>query len=254
MIDLSDWTPVTTGESGAFVYRSPDGSRYVKTGTVDLEAERDRMEWLAAQYIPGPTVLEWSSGPKGQMLVTSAVVGVPADQLDANDLGKAWSAIADMVRRLHELPTTSCPFTRGLAEMMALARDAVARDVVNPDFLHDADRSVPARELLARVQSQEQARLAEENADLAVCHGDLCLPNIVVAPEDFSVAGFIDVGRLGLADRHADLALLFANSRETWPEDVRADAAQALFEDTYGRPADPQRLEFYTQLDPLTWG
>lgn len=254
MIDLSAWEPVATGESGATVYRSPDRSRYAKTGGDDLEDERDRIEWLNAQHIPAATFLEWDTGPRGPVLVTSAVNGIPADQLNAEDLDRAWSAIADVVRRLHAIPTADCPFTRDLATTMALARAVVARDAVNPDFLPDRDREVPAAALLARVIAQLPERLVQEPGDLVVCHGDLCLPNILIVPADFSVAGFIDLGRLGLADRHADLALLFANSREIWPEETRADTAHARFLDSYGRPADPERLEFYLQLDPLTWG
>ncbi|QCH23841.1 Aminoglycoside 3'-phosphotransferase [Mycobacteroides salmoniphilum] len=188
------------------------------------------------------------------MLVTSAVEGIPADQLNADDLDRAWSAIAEAVRRLHAIPTADCPFTRDLATTMSLARDVVERGAINQDFLPERDRRVSAAELLARVIAQLPERLAQEPGALVVCHGDLCLPNILIVPGDFSVAGFIDLGRLGLADRHADLALLFANSRETWPEDTRAGAAHARFPDSYGTPADPGRLEFYLQLDPLTWG
>lgn len=108
--------------------------------------------------------------------------------------------------------------------------------------------------MLFRVTAQLAERLAQEPGDLVVCHGDLCLPNIMISPQDFSVAGFIDLGRLGVADRHADLALLFANSRETWTEGARAVTAQARFLDAYGTPADPERLAFYLRLDPLTWG
>ncbi|WP_134087166.1 aminoglycoside 3'-phosphotransferase [Mycobacteroides salmoniphilum] len=253
LIDLSAWEPVTTGESGAAVYRSPDRSRYAKTGGDELEDERDRIEWLNAQRIPAPSVLEWATGPCGPVLVTSAVEGIPADQLNADDLDRAWSAVAEAVRLLHAIPTADCPFTRDLATTMALARDVVERGAVNPDFLPERDRRVSAAELLARVIAQLPERLAQEPGALVVCHGDLCLPNILIVPGDFSVAGFIDLGRLGLADRHADLALLFANSRETWPEDTRAGAAHARFLDSYGTPADPGRLEFYLQLDPLTW-
>ncbi|CPU63875.1 Probable streptomycin phosphotransferase [Mycobacteroides abscessus] len=130
----------------------------------------------------------------------------------------------------------------------------MARDAVNPDFLSDEDRVRPATELLCRVVAELPQRLAQEAGDLVVCHGDLCLPNIVIAPGDFSVAGFIDLGRLGLADRHADLALLFANARETWPGDgwVTA-AARERFLNRYGAPTDPERLAFYLRLDPLTW-
>ncbi|OHU19333.1 APH(3'') family aminoglycoside O-phosphotransferase [Mycobacteroides franklinii] len=254
LIDLSAWEPVTTGESGARVYRSPDHLRYAKTGGTDLAAERDRIEWLSSQQIPGPSGLEWSTAPGGPVLITSAVAGVPADQLDADDLDRAWPAIADAVRRLHSLPATCCPFSRDLAATVALARDVVARHAVNPDFLPDEDREIPAQQLLSRITVQLAERLAEEPGDLVVCHGDLCLPNIMISPQDFSVAGFIDLGRLGVADRHADLALLFANSRETWTEEARAVTAQARFLDAYGTPADPERLAFYLRLDPLTWG
>lgn len=153
-------------------------------------------------------MLEWATTSDGPLLITSAVPGVPADQLDSEDLGRAWSGIAAAVRDLHALPTAGCPFSRGLAAMATLARDVVARDAVNPDFLTDEDRERPATELLCRVVAELPRRLAQEPDDLVVCHGDLCLPNIVIAPGDFSVAGFIDLGRLGLADRHADLALL----------------------------------------------
>ncbi|WP_162294297.1 APH(3'') family aminoglycoside O-phosphotransferase [Mycobacteroides abscessus] len=255
LIDLSAWEPIVTGESGACVYRSPDGSRYAKKGGADLAGERDRIEWLSAQRIPGPSVLEWATTSDGPLLITSAVPGVPADQLDSEDLGRAWSAIAAAVRDLHALPTAGCPFSRGLAAMATLARDVVARDAVNPDFLTDEDRERPATELLCRVVAELPRRLAQEPDDLVVCHGDLCLPNIVIAPGGFSVAGFIDLGRLGLADRHADLALLFANARETWPGDgwVTA-AAHERFLNRYGASADPERLAFYLRLDPLTWG
>lgn len=200
-------------------------------------------------------MLEWATTPDGPLLITSAVPGVPADQLDSEDLGRAWSAIAAAVRDLHALPTAGCPFSRDLAAMATLARDVVARDAVNPDFLSDEDRVRPATELLCRVVAELPQRLAQEAGDLVVCHGDLCLPNIVIAPGDFSVAGFIDLGRLGLADRHADLALLFANAGETWPGDgwVRA-AARERFLNRYGAPTDPERLAFYLRLDPLTWG
>ncbi|MFI7655532.1 APH(3'') family aminoglycoside O-phosphotransferase [Streptomyces albidoflavus] len=252
------WVPVAAGESGAAVFRSADGARYAKCvgpgGVAELAEERDRAGWLGGQGVPGPRVLDWRDGEAGACLVTGAVPGVSADQVSAGQLGAAWGRIAEAVRRLHEVPVSTCPFGRRLDAMVAVAREVVARDAVNPEFLPDEQRGTPGPELLDRLTGQLARRREEEAADLVVCHGDLCLPNIVLDPETLDVAGFIDLGRLGVADRHADLALLLANARETWPDEKRARDADAAFAERYGLAPDPGRLRFYLHLDPLTWG
>ncbi|GAA2661448.1 APH(3'') family aminoglycoside O-phosphotransferase [Streptomyces aculeolatus] len=260
-----DWTPVTTGESGAAVFRSADGSRYAKcvsatdatgtTGTVaELAAERDRVTWLAGQGVPGPRVLDFHADDTGARLVTTAVAGVPADRLPPEDLRASWGRIAEAVRALHALPAASCPYRWDLDAVMALARDVVARGAVHPEFLPEEQQGTPPEELLARLEPQLPRRRKEAADDTVVCHGDLTLPNIVLDPDTGSVAGFIDLGRLGLADRHTDLALLFTHARETWPDEAEARARDADFAAGYGTAPDPDRLRFYLHLDPLTWG
>lgn len=221
------------------MFRSPDGARYAKYGPADdLAAERDRVEWLTAQDFPGQRVLDWRITDEGACLVTSAVRGVPADRLSRDDLRKTWPSIAEVLGRLHALP--GCPFSRDLSLMYAKAADVVARDAVNPDFLPEDQVGTPPAELLARLTPELDLRHRQEAEQTVVCHGDLTLPNIVVDPATLTVTGFVDLGRLGLADPHADYALLFATAGET--------PRTGLFD------ADPDRLRFYLHLDPLTWG
>lgn len=245
------WEPVTGGESGDPVFRSADGSRYAKRGRADLLArERDRIQWLSANGIPGPAVLDWQADGDHALLVTSAVRGVPADAVSSTELWRAWPSIAEAVRQLHALP--ACPFRRDLARMFALAQDVVGRGAVNPEFLPVEQQDTPPDELLARLAADLDSWLARE--ELVVCHGDLCLPNIVLEPGTFAFAGFVDLGRLGLADRYADISLLLANSRETWPDEAQAAAADEAFARHYGITLDAPRQRFYLHLDPLTWG
>ncbi|MFD6275790.1 APH(3'') family aminoglycoside O-phosphotransferase [Streptomyces sp. NPDC060209] len=253
-----DWLPVTAGESGARVFRGADATRYAKCvparDAADLLAERDRIAWLSGRGVPGPRVLDWSSGDAGACLVTSAVPGVPADQVPAEELRVSWERIADAVRRLHEVPVSRCPFRRGLDAMVAVARDVVARGAVNPEFLPVEQQHTPPTQLLTRLTRQVPRRRDQEVADTVVCHGDLCLPNIILDPQTLNVSGFIDLGRLGPADRYADLALLFADARETWVDEEQARAADMAFAERYGIALDHDRLRFYLHLDPLTWG
>lgn len=257
MRHFAEWEPIAAGESGAKVYRAPDGSCYAKcvpaTQADSLVEERDRLLWLGAEGIPCAPVVDWLDDAHCAVLVSGTVKGISADMLDADDLESAWPSIADAVRTLHALPPALCPFDRGLSRMHAIASDVVGRGAVHPEFLADEDRGVPPRLLLHRLDSEVAQRLEQEAADPVVCHGDLCLPNILISPEDRSVAGFIDVGRLGTADRHADLALLLANARETWPDEPTARAADEQFSQRYEFSLDPERLSFYLRLDPLTW-
>ncbi|MFF0448889.1 APH(3'') family aminoglycoside O-phosphotransferase [Streptomyces sp. NPDC004609] len=256
--DGVSWEPVTSGESGARVFRSADGSRYAKCvsapGTTSLEEERDRTDWLHGRGVPGPPVLDWRVSADAACLVTGAVEGIPADRVPARSLDAAWGPIADAVRRLHDLPVRRCPFSRDLTRMFAAARDVVARGAVNPEFLPVEQQTTPPGVLLARLALQLERRLEQEAAETVVCHGDLTLPNIILDPETSAVRGFIDLGRLGRADPHADLALLFATARETWADGARSDAAEDAFARRYGIAVDRDRERFYLHLDPLTWG
>lgn len=250
------WLRVEGGESGAAVHRRADGAAFAKCvgpeGVDDLRGERDRISWLAGTGIPGPSVLGWSSSDRGACLVTTAVPGVPASELPSRALLTAWPSIVGTLRRLHELPATTCPFERRLATMFRIAEDVVGRDAVNPEFLGEEQRGRPAAELLAGLRAELGERLREEPGDLVVCHGDACLPNILVDPQTLVCTGLIDLGRLGTADRHADLALLLATARESWTGDDERLAEQLLGE-RYAPGVDGDRLRFYLHLDPLTW-
>lgn len=255
--DGADWLPVESGESGAAVLRDEAGGRYVKvvpSSRVDeLAAERDRIAWLASVGIPGPSVIEWRLTAHGGALVTSAVEGVPADRLDAAGLRAAWPAIADILRRLHAVPVSDCPYGRGVDGMMTAARATVAEDRVQTEFLPVALQDVPPSRILADLESELPRRIVQEQAEAVVCHGDFCLPNILIAPDGSHVAGLIDVGRLGRADPYADIALLLANARETWPDESTARRADEDFAARYGIDLDSARQDFYLRLDPLTW-
>jgi len=239
------------------VFHDVKASRYAKVVPLaaadELAAERDRIIWLGSVGLPAASVVEWRLTDEGACLVTSAVAGVPADRLAADELRSAWPGIVGAVRALHDLAVSECPFSRELAEMMMLARDTVATGRVQPEFLPVDLQDVPPSTILDRIESELQQRSAQESRDRVVCHGDLCLPNVLVDPETMRVTGMIDLGRLGRADPYADIALLLANARETWRDESSARQADREFAESYGISLDSERQRFYLLLDPLTW-
>jgi kanamycin kinase len=80
--------------------------------------------------------------------------------------------------------------------------------------------------------------------DLVVCHGDYCLPNVLVA--DGRASGFVDLGELGVADRWWDLAVgswsITWNLGPGWEES---------FLHAYGVSRDEGRIAFFRLLYDL---
>jgi streptomycin 3"-kinase len=224
-------------------------------GRVELEGELQRIAWLSEFDQSSAEVVDWLTSPTGACLVTTALPGVAASELTESQLSQAWASIVTTLRRLHELPLERCPFERRLHTMLAKAQDVVRLSALNPQFLDPQDRALSPHALLQRVLGQSERRQIEVSNDLVVCHGDACLPNFMVGPDTMDCVGVVDLGRLGVADRYVDLALLVGNARPHWSSVVGAEDALTGFATAYGLAClDDHRLSYYLQLDPLTWG
>jgi aminoglycoside phosphotransferase len=195
--------------------------------------------------LPVPEVVDSGAAGDVRWLVTTAVPGRPASAgWPVEQHGAVVDALADVARALHALPVDDCPFDRGLAVTVDAARHAVRAGLVDLDDLDDERAGWTADRLLAEL---EATRPADE--DPVVCHGDLTPANVLVDPGALVVTGLVDVGGLGRADRHRDLALI---TREL-TDDAFGPGAVARFLRRYGGPApDPDRLAFYRLLDEFS--
>lgn len=203
---------------------------YLKTARphpeIDLPGEAARSDW-AGHWLPTPRTLdrgrlEMADGPV-DWLLTAALPGTTAIDVRSTativELGRA-------LRHLHDtLPVADCPWTWSVAERLRMLQI-------------DLGRPVP---------SAAQVLAGSPPLDLVVCHGDACNPNFLI--DQGRCSGYVDLGMLGVADRHADLApavlSLGWNFGDLVPE---ADQRLALFERGYAMDIDRAKLTFYTDL------
>lgn len=218
--------------------------RYLKVAEAawhpSLREEIRRMEWAGA-WLPVPEVLE--SGTEGGVdwVLTRALPGVPAtDGSLTSDPARLVPLLAEGLRRFHRAPAERCPFDFRLDRALEVAREGLERGLVDPDRDFHAEFVHLTAE--AAVATLEADRPAAE--DLVVCHGDYCLPNVLI--DDGRAAGFVDLGELGVADRWWDLAVA------TWSLDWNLEPGwQGDFLEAYGVEPDPERTRYFRLLYDL---
>ncbi len=220
---MTNWEPVSGGQSGARVWRGPGVHRKEGDAT-EIAAEAARLVWLGGRGIPCPAVVSHDPG----VLVTTTVPGRSgASAWPAALRPRLADALADLLRSLHAVPTADCPFDRSLAVTVAAATAAV----VDLGDLDEERRGWTTERL---VQELHRTRPADE--DLVVCHGDPTRENVLF-DDAGRLTGIVDVGLLGVADRYADLAIA---ARNFGPRLLRH----------YGiAEPDREKLAFYRLLD-----
>ncbi|WP_136520666.1 aminoglycoside 3'-phosphotransferase [Cellulomonas telluris] len=233
-------TPVWVNELGGLTFRV-GGDRYAKwvaagTPEIDLTAEAARLTW-AAPFTTVPRVLDQGADDEGAWLVTAAIDGRSAvDPLWLARPAEAATAIGRGLRALHDaLPVGECPFAWS-------AHDRLTRALQNLDAGDTPAAWSPEHRGMSAAEARYRLTDTPDPDLLVVCHGDACAPNTLLA-DDGAVAGHVDLGRLGVADRWADLAVA------AWSIDWNhGPGYDRHVYDGYGIEPDPDRIAYYRLL------
>lgn len=245
---FADWHIrfVYSYDSGSATYRLDRNgeARYLKVARADLEpgirSEVPRMKWAAGR-LPVPRVIDDGFIDDVEWLLTAAIPGDPATHPSlVADPRTLVPLLALGLRAFHDTPTHECPFDFRLDAALTVVRDRVARGRVDPArHFHPEHRGLTVERALERLETMRR-----RGEDVVVCHGDYCLPNVIV--EAGRVNGYVDLGELGLADRWWDLAS--ATWSVTWN---LGPGWEETFLRAYGVEPDPERTAYFRLLYDL---
>lgn len=242
------WHSISSGESGARVFRIawPDSSAcYLKIADAawqreELLAETERLQWLQRR-LPVPEVCAFSTDNERSFLLLSEVPGLEScDETLKRDIPTVVRLLAEGLRLIHSVKIADCPFDRRLPYMIALAKRRVEAGLVDEADFDGQRKGTWANELFKILLKSRP-----EGEDVVFTHGDYCLPNILMEPSPLHIAGFIDWGRAGIADRYQDLALAARSVNRNF-----GPGWEPLLWDAYGlQTVDTAKIEFYQLLD-----
>jgi aminoglycoside 3'-phosphotransferase-2 len=255
--------PIRIGRSAATVLRFDKpgaATRYLKYGpdselggrTRSLAGEAERLAWMGAHGLPVPAVEALIEHEGRAFLLLAAVEGFNAAEC-AQPASAIVETLAAGLRLLHGLDARGCPFDAGIAAQIEHACRRLAAGLVDERDFDAAHAGWSATDLFHELVATRPA-----GEDLVFTHGDYCLPNVILRGPTLGgpmvegptlrgprLAGFVDVGRAGLADPNRDLALasrsIAANLGAAWV---------APFFAHYGlAQPDLAKLAFYRLID-----
>ena len=232
------------GESGARVARvlMPGGDvAYLKYAfcafAEEIREEHRRMGWLKPRARI-PEVISYTSTSDVTILLTKDLVGRNAADASNADPATIVAGMARALRELHSISPKECPFDERLHLRLKLAFTRMEADLVDEEDFDQARLGMRARDVY-----EQLLRQMPEAEQLVVTHGDACPENFIFRGDAF--VGFVDCGRVGLADKYQDLALASRNIDAVFGPEL----ADRFFIE-YGEP-NPNlfKIEYYRILD-----
>jgi aminoglycoside 3'-phosphotransferase-2 len=205
----------------------------------ELAGEAARLTWLQSTGLRGPDLITFVREDGYDWLLMHALAGRDLASQASLAPRTRVSLLASALRSLHAIDVGSCPFDHRWHLRLDAAERRMRTGLVDEDDFDPERTGMSALSLFSDLSG-----MAVDDEDLVVTHGDACLPNFV-ASDDGALSGFIDCGRLGVADRYQDIALACRS--------IASNFGQALvqpFCDDYGLVLpDVNKIKRYQMLD-----
>ena len=248
---------VTIGCSGNEVFhvgRHNKPNSYLKIApqhqNPDLTAEKSKLDWLQGK-LPVPQVEAFTTTGTHTYLLLSEVPGlISCAPAFADKVPAVIRALAEGMRTIHALSINDCPFDQRLDTMLDSARYRTEQGLVDTADFDEARQGEQPADLITFLQTHRPLE------DIVLTHGDYCLPNVLIDHATTHISGFIDLHRVGIADRYQDIALAvhslvynFGSNANIQTKISDANLAEMLYAE-YGldKPYH-DRVEYYQVLD-----
>ncbi|MFC5528725.1 APH(3') family aminoglycoside O-phosphotransferase [Cohnella yongneupensis] len=236
------------GHSGSAVYRVngfKGGAAYLKISPSEwdttLRSEMEALSWLSGKA-PVPELLFYEQVNGMDYMLTSEVIGQDASrEAHLSKPDQLVRLYAEGIKLLHSLPIEGCPLDQSLRHKLAEGERRVREGKVDEADLEEENEQRKPIDIYSQLLEKRPT-----HEDLVFTHGDYCLPNIII--DGNRIAGFIDLGRAGVADRYQDIALAIRSLRHNYG----SDRYKSAFIEAYGiGELDEDKVDYYILLDEL---
>ena len=239
------------GMSSSKVYIFNDMVLKVQEVNEESKTEYDIMKWDAVKDVV-PNVLAYEVVENTSYLIMSKMDGkMLCSEEYMHNPRKLVKVMADGLKHLWSIDVSNCPCDYSLDKKLQMAKYNVENGLVDMDNCqpdtYGEKGFANSEELLEWLYDNKP------DEELVLAHGDYCLPNIFGEGNEFK--GFIDVGKMGKADKWQDIALGYRSLKNNIKgvyNGVKYDYfnPDILFEEL-GIEPDWEKIKYYILMDEL---
>lgn len=240
------------GMSDSRVLMFDDMVLKIQAASEEAENEVRVSRWLQGR-IPVPRIEAYCTEDEEAYCLMSRIYGKMAcDEAYMTNPQKLMDIVTQALRMLWSVDISDCPCDNSLSVKLAMARYNVENGLVDLDNVEPETFGEGGFASSAELLRWLESNRPEE--DLVFSHGDFCLPNLFADGD--KVTGFIDLGKMGIADRWQDIALCYRSMKHNFEGKYSSGKSydgyypEMLFEKLELKP-DWEKLKYYILLDEL---
>lgn len=251
LIAEKPYTMDSMGMSGSGIFLFEDMVLKIQKEDEETKSEAVMMQWLVGK-LPVPSIIYHGVENGINYLLMSKMPGVMScDEGVLSNQEFVTELLAEGLKKLWTVDISDCPKRWDLPVKLKVAEYNVEHgevDVENtePETFGEGGFRDPA-ELLTWLKEHQPPM------EPVLSHGDFCLPNIFV--QDGKVSGYIDLGKIGIADKWQDIALCYRSLKHNYNGDFgsqrRKDFKEGLLFEKLGIEPDWEKIKYYILLDEL---
>ena len=215
------------------------------------ENEHQMMKWLENKVFAPKCICHCDENGMNYLLMTKIPGKMSCDDIFMKNPETLISVLTETIKYLWSIDILDCPVKNDLSTILSEAEYRVDHDMVDVD---DAEPDTFGKNGFK--DPEELLRWLYDNRpdeDFVLCHGDFSLPNIFINDGRFS--GFVDIGRMGIADRYQDIAICLRSLHHNFSGIYNGISYtgydEKMFFSALGIEPDYNKIRYYTLLDEL---
>lgn len=253
IVDNQNYTRNEIGMSESDVLIFPKYVLKIQKHTAETDNERDIAAWLNGR-VSVPQILEYCVENETAYTLMTRVNGkMLCDEEFLSNPAKMIRYVSEGIKQFWNVNVDDCPHkVSRLDERLKEARRNVENDLVDMDNVEPEtfgpNGFAGPKELLVWLEKNRPKE------DIVLTHGDFCLPNVFIDRD--KISGFIDLGKMGPADRWQDLAIVLRSLKHNFSGKYNNGKSYFKFEphmllDELGIEMDEEKNRYYMLLDEL---